>query len=335
MKISRQATIGISLALTTAIMWGVVPIAVKQVIDVMPPETLVWYRFFIAGLGLWIFLGVRRQLPSLRLFRHRRWMILLIIAVLGLGGNFVLFSYSLKYLSPTAIQVITQLSPIGLMLASVWVLKEPIRGTQIIGAIMLVVGLVLFFNTNLAEIFTQMGNYTVGVLMGIGASVVWVSYGLAQKILLRRLASQQILFLLYVLCAVLLLPIAQPQIILQLNGWQVGCLIFCGVNTLIAYGALAEAMARWQASQVSALITLTPLFTLLFSDLLALGWPEIFQMAVLNMLGYFGAFIVVAGAMFFAVGHHIFFRRNTADTEQKQAIPSPNERITETVDEIR
>ena len=32
-------------------------------------------------------------------------------------------------------------------------------------------------------------------------------------------------------------------------------------------------MARWQAAQVSALITLTPLFTLLFSDLLSMAWP--------------------------------------------------------------
>ena len=46
---------------------------------------------------------------------------------------------------------------------------------------------------------------------------------------------------------------------------------FCGLNTLVGYGALAEAMARWQAAQVSALITLTPLFTLLFSDLLSMA----------------------------------------------------------------
>ena len=50
---------------------------------------------------------------------------------------------------------------------------------------------------------------------------------------------------------------------------------FCGLNTLVGYGALAEAMARWQAAQVSALITLTPLFTLLFSDLLSLAWPDV------------------------------------------------------------
>lgn len=95
------------------------------------------------------------------------------------------------------------------------------------------------------------------------------------KVLLRRLASQQILFLLYTLCTIALLPLAKPMVIAQLSDWQLACLIFCGLNTLVGYGATAEAMARWQAAQVSAIITLTPLFTLLFSDLFIYGFGPI------------------------------------------------------------
>ncbi|SUG72361.1 Permease of the drug/metabolite transporter (DMT) superfamily [Salmonella enterica subsp. enterica] len=83
-------------------------------------------------------------------------------------------------------------------------------------------------------------------------------------------------------------------------------MIFCGLNTLVGYGALAEAMARWQAAQVSAIITLTPLFTLLFSDLLSMAWPDFFARPMLNLLGYLGAFVVVAGAMYSAIGHRIW-----------------------------
>ncbi|MDN6550644.1 MAG: DMT family transporter, partial [Enterobacterales bacterium] len=142
-----------------------------------------------------------------------------------------------------------------------------------------------------------------------GAATVWVSYGVAQKVLLRRLASQQILWLLYTLCAICLFPLAKPAVIFQLDGWQLACLIFCGANTLIGYGALAEAMARWQAAQVSAVVTLTPLFTLMFSDLLALVWPDMFLPPSLNAVGYIGALVVVAGAMFSAVGHRWWPRR--------------------------
>lgn len=252
------------MALTTAVFWGALPIAMKQVLDVMEPYTIVWYRFMMAAIGLGIILASRRQLPSLKLFRQRRWLVLLIIATCGLLGNFIFFSSSLQYLSPTTSQVIGQLSPVGMMVASVLILKERMRITQVIGAGMLICGLLLFFNTSLHEIFTRLTDYTLGVVLGICAAVVWVSYGVAQKVLLRRMASQQILLLLYTLCAIALFPFAKPAVILQLNGWQLACLLFCGVNTLVGYGALAEAMARWQAAQVSALVTLTPLFTLFF-----------------------------------------------------------------------
>jgi len=197
-----------------------------------------------------------------------------------------------------------------MMLASVFILKEKMRGSQIIGVLTLLCGLVMFFNTSLIEIFTRLTDYTWGVILGVSAALVWVVYGVTQKILLRRLGSQQILFLLYTLCAVTLLPLAHLELIWQLDSWQLGCLIFCVLNTLVGYGALAEAYARWQAAQVSAIVTLTPLFTLLFSEFLSLGWPAFFAIPQLNTLGFVGAIVVVSGAMFSAIGHRLWPRRS-------------------------
>ncbi|XBS70450.1 DMT family transporter [Acerihabitans sp. KWT182] len=305
-KAGQQAGAGIALALTTAMCWGALPIAMKQVLKDMAPYTVVWYRFIMAGIGLLFILAPRRQLPPLKLFLRGRWLLLLLVATGGLLGNFILFSSSLQYLSPTASQVIGQLSPVGMMLASVVILKERMRITQVIGAVLLISGLAMFFNTSLIEIFTRLTDYTLGVILGVCAAAVWVCYGVAQKVMLRRLASQQILFLLYILCTIALSTLAKPLTALQLSGWQLACLFFCGANTLIGYGALAEAMARWQAAQVSAIVTLTPLFTLFFSDLLALLWPDYFAALALNLVGYIGAFAVVAGAMFSAIGHRFW-----------------------------
>jgi len=92
------------------------------------------------------------------------------VATAGLFGNFILFSSSLQYLSPTASQVIGQLSPVGMMVASVFILKEKMRSTQVVGALMLLSGLVMFFNTSLVEIFTKLTDYTWGVIFGVGAA---------------------------------------------------------------------------------------------------------------------------------------------------------------------
>lgn len=308
----QQAGMGITLALTTAMCWGALPIAMKQVLTDMEPYTVVWYRFIMASVGLVVILVPRGQLPRLRLFFRWRWLLLLAVATAGLLGNFIFFSSSLQYLSPTASQVIGQLSPVGMMFASVLILKERMRITQVIGAVMLIIGLLMFFNTSLIEIFTRLTDYTLGVILGVCAATVWVCYAVAQKVLLRRLASQQILFLLYVLCTIALTTVAKPMTVVQLSGWQIACLVFCGANTLVGYGALAEAMARWQAAQVSAIVTLTPLFTLFFSDLLSLVWPDYFAAPALNVIGYAGAIVVVAGAMFSAAGHRLWPGRATA-----------------------
>nr|WP_194716050.1 DMT family transporter [Erwinia persicina] len=308
--IKQQAGMGIALALVTAMSWGSLPIAMKVVLQVMDPFTVVFYRFSFAALGLGTILALKRQLPPRDFFRHPRWLVWIVVATAGLVGNFVLFGSSLQYLSPTASQVIAQLAPPGMMLASVFILKEKMRGSQVIGVAMLLCGLVMFFNTSLVEIFTRLTDYTWGVILGISAALVWVIYGVTQKILLRRLGSQQILFLLYTLCAVTLLPLAHLELIGQLDSWQLGCLIFCVLNTLVGYGALAEAYARWQAAQVSAIVTLTPLFTLLFSEFLSLGWPDFFAIPQLNTLGFVGAIVVVSGAMFSAIGHRLWPRRS-------------------------
>ncbi len=41
----QQAGIGIILALTTAMCWGALPIAMKQVLEVMAPPTVVFIAF--------------------------------------------------------------------------------------------------------------------------------------------------------------------------------------------------------------------------------------------------------------------------------------------------
>lgn len=62
----QQAGIGIILALTTAMCWGALPIAMKQVLEVMAPPTVVFYRFLMASIGLGAILAIKGKLPPMR-----------------------------------------------------------------------------------------------------------------------------------------------------------------------------------------------------------------------------------------------------------------------------
>ncbi len=67
----QQAGIGILLALTTAMCWGALPIAMKQVLEVMEPSTIVFYRFLMASIGLGAILAVKESCRRCAFFVSR------------------------------------------------------------------------------------------------------------------------------------------------------------------------------------------------------------------------------------------------------------------------
>lgn len=54
---------GLLLALLTALLWGILPIKLKQVLQVMDPVTVTWYRLLVSGGLLFIWLSAKRRLP--------------------------------------------------------------------------------------------------------------------------------------------------------------------------------------------------------------------------------------------------------------------------------
>src|SRR3989344_2832565 len=106
---------GLMLALLTAVLWGVLPIQLKEVLEVMDPITVTWYRLIVSGTLLLGYLSLTKRLPDFRVLGNNgRW--LLVVAVLGLIGNYVLYLLGLKVLSPGTTQLVIQVAPILFLL---------------------------------------------------------------------------------------------------------------------------------------------------------------------------------------------------------------------------
>ncbi|SUC09464.1 drug/metabolite transporter [Pasteurella canis] len=302
----QKPLMGFLFALITVMAWGSLPIALQRVVAVMTPETIVWYRFLVAALGLFIILGLTNKLPKISQFLPR-YRLLAIIGVIGLAGNFVLFNTSLKYIEPSMAQIFAQLSSFTMMIFGVFFFKEKLRLNQKIGLILLVIGLILFFNDRFG-LFFSVNAYSTGIFLAASAALIWSIYGIAQKLMLREFNSQQILFVIYLGCMFVFTPFAEVNQISALDGWTLFCFIYCCLNTLVGYGAYAEALNRWDVSKVSVVITLMPLFTILFSYLLYFFYPQSFTKPDLNSISYIGAFVVVLGAITSAIGHKFIKR---------------------------
>ena len=193
-------------------------------------------------------------------------------------------------------------------LGALTIFKERYQLHQWLGMGVLSLGLALFFHEQLRTLITAPTSYLIGSGLLILSAVSWAVYALAQKQLLQRLSSTNVMLLLYGGCTLLLTPFAAPQQILSVietshsTSLQLGMLLFCGLNTLVAYGAFAAALEHWEASRVSAIVSLTPIVTLGAVWVASFLTPTLLAPEHLTSLGLVGAVLVVSGSIALALG---------------------------------
>jgi len=302
---------GFALALTTMLLWGMLPVALKGLLPAMDAATITFYRFLVSAPVLFGILAVRRGLPRPGSLHGGGWL-LLGVATLFLAVNYQGYLVALDWTTPADAQVVIQLAPLLLAVGGLAIFRERFTRAQWLGVAVLVSGLVIFWSGQLgaqAGRGADGGRYIRGNLMMVGAAICWSVYGLAQKQLLRTLGSQQIMVCVYAGCALLFLPLADLAAVGRLDLPGLGLLAFCALNTLLGYGAFSESLAHWEASRVSAVLAMTPLATLGFAHAAALLWPRLDSQPALPTLSLVGAGLVVAGSVATSLGERWRARR--------------------------
>lgn len=287
--------LGFALALVTATCWGVLTVALKIALQDLDPYTISWYRFSFAAVVLLTVLGTMGKLPAVSSLGRSDW-VFLGVALLGLVGSYVLSLMGLHYITPTVVQVVNQLAPMFFLLGALVVYKESFSRIRWLGFALLVVGLLLFFNRKLPQLSNLSNGTGMGAALVLLGALSWATYGLLQKALLKRLGSQQILLLLYVGAILLLLPPASPATVYHASALALWMLAFGCLNTVVAYGAFAEALRHWDAARIGAVLAVTPLITLGTAWLTAYFFPHLVAPEGLDTLSIFGALMVVSGS---------------------------------------
>jgi drug/metabolite transporter (DMT)-like permease len=279
-------------------MWGMLPIALKGVMVTLDPITTTFFRLSLAAMLMTPYLMVRRRLPNHRKLRSPRLFFQLLTAGLLLSGNYGLYIFGLERTGPEAAQVMIQIAPMLLLLAGIFVFKESFSSAQWFGFLAFASGLILFFNHHLGDIFIDLNDYGLGLLMISLAAVCWTGYAIMQKILLQEFTSQETMLAIYWLGTMLFLPFCDFSTLGQLTSTQWALLAFCGVNTIIAYGCFAEALVHIEASRVSATIAVTPLLTVGIVQFIPIAGINVEPLGFVSLLG---ALLVVAGSITTAV----------------------------------
>jgi drug/metabolite transporter (DMT)-like permease len=267
----------------------------------MSALTITWYRFVVAGVVL-VFPVLRSRGLSPVAGAGRSVVRLLVVATACLVANYVLYVLSLKFVSPSAAQVLIQLAPMCLLLGSLLVFRERLVAVQRVGLGVLLAGLLLFFHKDIPALGAGGSPLLPGLALLLGAAVTWGIYALAQKQLLSTLSSSSIMMVIYLASAVALLPFARPAQITALDVPGLGLLVFLALNTLAAYGCFSEALQHLEASRVSLVLALTPLVTIAAVTMGSRALPSLIRHEQLGTVSLLGAALVVGGSILGALG---------------------------------
>jgi len=285
---------GIFYVAIAAFMWSLVSIALKSIELRVPMATVNWFRFSSSFVLLVIWLAITNKNKLKAISKPSLYSI---IAALGLAVNYWGYVLGVKYASAGTTQVIIQIGPLLFALSGFIMFKEIISLRHIIGLIITTLGMSLFFYYNSSENITRSEEFMKGVGWIIAAAVAWAIYAIFQKKAMITQSAHEVNLILYLLPAIAYTPFVDYSIFHNLTSFEWLILIFLGVNTIIAYGFLAEGLAIIEANKASMIISFNPVLTFFIMYLIHLYPVNGFQGETLNTLTLIGAIIALSGVI--------------------------------------
>lgn len=296
--------LGLALAAFTGLCWAVLAIGLKYALHFASTGNIVWTRMAFAFAMLVVILFIQEPKSILRILKRSRWMIL--FAGLFLAVNYFTYMKGLEMTSASNAQIMIQLGPIAFLVMGVGFFNEVLRFKQWVGVGIALTGFALFnwdqlqvTAQNISNISSaeQAHQYLLGNLWLIVGAIGWAIFAAIQKQLIQKYSwkPQELNLLIYGICTVALFPMAHLASLRPLDAFQWFILFLLGLNTLLAYGAFAEANRLAPASLVSLIISCNPLLTILVLKIAEQAGSNFVSPEPIFWSGYLGAALVVMG----------------------------------------
>jgi drug/metabolite transporter (DMT)-like permease len=287
-------SLGVLYAVITALFWGVLAIALKIAVSRVDPATIVWFRFMMAFVPLFIWVSLREK-KHLKILVRPPW--LLVIATLMLSFNYLGFNYGVRFTSPGNAQIFIQTSQILLAFAGIVFFNEKFTVVQATGFILAILGLLLFYDQQLNHFAENQLDYKKGILLILLAAVAWAVYAILQKKLVIRYSGASLNLFLFGLPTILYFPFVNFHQLGSLNLWWWALMVFLGINTLVSYTTLALSLKYLEASRISIILIMNPVITFLLMSILGAVHFSLVTPEKFTFFSVIGAFVVLAGAL--------------------------------------
>jgi RarD protein len=287
-------TKGILYALTAALIWGFLAIALKVALNYVPALTIVWIRFVVAFSVLWAVLFIKEKSALQVLKRPPLWAV---VAAIALAFNYVGYIKGLNLTTPSNTQVVIQLAPLLLIVVGIIIYREKVSARQGLGFLAAVVGFILFYRDQISQLLGSPENYFSGIVWVAAAALSWVVYASLQKNLVEVYHAQGLNLLIYLVPALLLIPTVDFEVLQQFSGPVWVLMILLGLSTLLAYGAIAEAFRFLPANKVGIIVIINPIITIITMSILTSVGVDWIEPERISLSGFIGAALILAGVV--------------------------------------
>lgn len=273
--------------LLSMILWGGSFVANHELLRALDSLQIVTVRYVLTAVGFGVMLAAS---PALRPHLTRReWWLMVLSAVLAVPLAQIPVVQGLRYLSPGLASFIVTMSPAFATLLAVLVLKERVRGVQVLGVAVALAGAA-------AVILFARGGTDLTVTNPAGAALViltplaWAGYTIVSKPLAASHRPLTAVASVIVVGALLMAPLyphtaaALPDLSVAQWGWV---LYLAVPGTVIPYVVWFDSLKHLSATSTAAALYLVPVA--------ALGWSVTLLHERLTLVGVIGATLIVAG----------------------------------------
>lgn len=221
----KQTILGAICLSLAASIWGGMYVVSKYVLDFIPPLTLVWLRFIIAFVVLYMILKTtkRKQKTTIQI-NKRDWLLFAWIGFIGYFVSITCQFVGTKLSDAHTGSLVTSATPAFMVVFATLILKEKLTTRRILSTVLATLGVTIVIGWDI-----EVGSYFIGTIILVGAAITWALLSIYVKI-----ASQQFSSLVITTYAIFFsLFFITPCMIWELQSNPIGDL-----NTTIILGIL-------------------------------------------------------------------------------------------------
>ncbi|WP_410490916.1 DMT family transporter [Bacillus tropicus] len=181
----KQTILGAICLSLAASIWGGMYVVSKYVLDYIPPLTLVWLRFIIAFVVLYMILKIaeKKQKKTVTI-RKKDWLLFAWIGFIGYFISITCQFIGTKLSDAHTGSLVTSATPAFMVIFAAIILKEKLTARRLLSTIIATIGVIIVIGWDI-----EIGSYFIGTIILVAAAITWALLSIYVKIASARFSS--------------------------------------------------------------------------------------------------------------------------------------------------